>query len=185
MSFTASTIKTIAEAEIDYTLTNADVVQNINSCLIEFVEHFRKTATQTVTAVADTWNNRTSGHLAIVKVTADGDDYTGGFELSYDRSQILFDDAGTYVVTSLIIPGTLTDISDAVPVHDVFQAAIARYVGALFKLKDNDQNPDGLRMLAKAEAMIQQSSAKLFQSDKRTGIRIPIKRSAVEYRDTD
>lgn len=170
--FTAEDIKALAEAEVDDVLEDEDVVQNINSCFMEFAEQFRKTTTNHING--GEWAEHTG--LAVVKITQNGVDYTGSFELSHDRTQIYIPHPGAYVVTSLVVPELITDIMDEVPVHDVFQAGIARYVGGLFKLKDNDMNPDGIRMKTEGATMIRQAAALLSHGDRRAGMRAAIGR---------
>lgn len=174
---TGTDIKTLAEAEVDDTIETADVIQFVNSCLLEFADSFRKTSTQTITVSdATLWAARTAGHYSIVKITEDGEDYTGEFELDYDRTNIRFDAEGTFVVTSLILPAAITAITDTIAVNAVFEPAIGRYVAAFFKRKDNDQNPDGLRMAQEAEKLIQKASALIAMGDQRKGQRVAISR---------
>lgn len=178
MAFTGEDVKTMAESIIDDELIEADAVQNINQCLLDYADFFRKTATQELTVTdVDTWHARTSGHLAVLKVVdSTGDDYIGSIDFSYDRMQIRIPSIGTYTVTSLIAPTAITAITDIIPVHDLFLPGIAQYVGAYFKLKDNDQNPDGLKMEARAAAMIRKVSSLIAQGDRRQGQRVTIRR---------
>lgn len=178
MAFTGNDIKTMAEAIIDDELIEADVIQNLNQCLLDYADFFRKTATQELTVTnADSFSDRTDGHLAVLKVVdSTGKDYIGQISLSYDRSEIRIPTVGAYTITSLVAPDPITSLDDAVAVHDLFKSGIAQYVGALFKLKDNDQNPDGLKMEARASAMIKKASTLVGQGDRRQGQRVPIRR---------
>jgi hypothetical protein len=187
MSFTGTDLKTLAEAEIDDTLENTDVVQNVNACLLEFTEEFRKTATQVIT-VTDTssFTNRTDGHLSVVKITdSDDEDYSGEWELNHDRTQIRIGETGTFTVTSIITPVFIAAVTDTVGVNDAYKLGLARYIGACFKLKDNDQNPDGLRMKLEAAALIRRASSLLTSSDRRPGMRVPIERSGGKWTELD
>ena len=174
--FTADDLRVLAEAELDDALEEVDIIPNLNSAFIEFAEDFRKTETQTVNAVADEWIDRTDGHLSIVRVTYEGLEYMFDFELSYDGSQIRFKDSGLFEVTSIVAPAPITAMTDFIPVHDVFQVGLSRYLQACFKLKDNDQNEDGLRLKTEAMALIKGASALLGQGDIRQGQRVKIKR---------
>lgn len=178
MSFTGTDVKTMAESIVDDSLVSSDVIQNLNIALIEFTELFRLTAEQTITAADnDTWYTRTAGHLAILKVVdSTGADYTGQFELNYGRDKVRFLTAGTYTVTSLIAPTAITAIGNAVAVNDVFKPGLAEFIGALFKQKDNDQNPEGLKMEAKAVSMLKSASRLIGQGDRRQGQRVPFRR---------
>lgn len=183
MSFTGEDIRDIVYGEIDETLDDGEVIQHVNSCLIEFAEEFRKTDTQSI-VVTDTsaFYDRTSGHLSVVKITdSNGEDYDGEVEYSYDRSQIRFEDEGTFTVTSIVVPDAITLITDNINVNDIFKIGIARYVGAMYYLMDNDQDPDGLKMEARAIALITKASNILANTDKRLGRRLSIRRSAINY----
>jgi hypothetical protein len=178
MAFTGNDVKTMAEAIIDDELIETDAIQNLNQCLLDYADFFRKTSTQELTVTdADVWQDRTEGHLSILKVVdASGKDYIGQIELSYDRTQIRIPVVGTYTITSLVAPEAISSLDGAVAVHDLFKSGISQYVGALFKLKDNDQNPDGLKMEARASAMIKKASTLIGQGDRRQGQRVPIRR---------
>lgn len=178
MAFTGNDVKTMAEAIIDDELIEEDVIQNLNQCLLDYADFFRKTATQELTVTdAGAWQDRTEGHLAVLKVVdSSGRDYIGQIELSYDRTQIRIPVTGTFTITSLVAPEPITALDDAIGVHDLFKSGIAQYVGALFKLKDNDQNPDGLKMEARASAMIKKAASLIGQGDRRQGQRVPIRR---------
>jgi hypothetical protein len=181
--FTADDLISLIEAEIDDDMDTIDVVQNVNACLLEHCEDFRKTATQTV-VVSDSssWAARTDGHLAVVKITAGGENWTGEWELSYDRTQIRIGEAGSFVVTSIIIPPYIAAVGENISVNDVFKLGIAKYIGACFKLKDDDTNQDGLRIKSEAIGLIKKAAALLISSDKRPGGRIPAMRSAGNWR---
>ncbi len=180
MPFTGSDLKTLAQAEIDDSLEDVDIIQNVNACLLEFAELFRKTATQSIT-VTDTnaFITRTDGHLFVVKITDSvGNNYNGEWEVSHDRAQIRIGETGTFTVTSLIIPTFITAIGNTIGVHDVFRLGMSRYIGGLFKSKDNDLNPDGLRMKAEGAGLLNRASNLLVNNDRKPGQRVPTKRSA-------
>lgn len=174
--FTANDLRILAEAELDDLLEDDDILPNINSALVEFADDYRKTETQTINAVAGEWVDRTSGHLAVVHVTHDGRDYLFEIKLSYDNSQIRFKDSGLFEVTSIVAPEPVTTMTDFIPVHDVFQVGLSRYLQACFKLKDNDQNDDGMRLKTEAMALIKRASNLLGQGDIRQGQRVMIRR---------
>lgn len=174
--FTANDLRVLAEAELDDLLEDDDILPNINSALVEFADDYRKTETQTINAVAGEWVDRTSGHLAVVHVTHDGRDYLFEIKLSYDNSQIRFKDSGLFEVTSIVAPEPVTTMTDFIPVHDVFQVGLSRYLQACFKLKDNDQNDDGMRLKTEAMALIKRASNLLGQGDIRQGQRVMIRR---------
>ncbi|HWR54904.1 MAG TPA: hypothetical protein VN462_00230 [Negativicutes bacterium] len=177
MAFTGDDVKALAESFIDDSLIDTDVIENINLALLEFASSFRITGNQEVTVGdVEAWYPRTGGHLAINGVTCNGKEYMGKFELSYDRGMIRFPAAGVYVITSVAAPSPVASMEDLIGVNDVFKPGIAEYVGACFKAKDNDQNPDALRMESKAMAMISAASRLIGQGDRRQGQRVPFRR---------
>ncbi|MBT9174306.1 MAG: hypothetical protein DDT21_02720 [Syntrophomonadaceae bacterium] len=168
------------EAEIDDTLIDADIVQNVNACLLEYTEAFRQTSVQVIT-VTDTsmFIPRAAGHLAVVKITSGGKNWRGEWETTHDRTRIRIGGLGTFMVTSIVTPAFIAAVSSNIGVHAVFQLGMAKYIGGCFKLKDNDANPDGMRMKMEATMLINKASALLVSGDRRPGTRIPIGRLAV------
>jgi len=79
-------------------------------------------------------------------------------------------------VTSIVAPEPVLSMTDFIPVHDVFQVGLSRYLQACFKLKDNDQNDDGMRLKTEAMALIKRASNLLGQGDIRQGQRVMIRR---------
>jgi hypothetical protein len=168
MAFTGTDVKTLAQAEIDEALVDGDIIQNINACILEYSPLWRKTATQSITAADDaTWYARTAGHLAVISATKDSKDYSGDIYFTHDRASVRFPEAATYVLTSTILPTLMTAVADAVDVNEVYKLGIARYCQACYKLKDNDQNMDGLRLKAEAERLLQKAAILLEKGDSR------------------
>lgn len=174
--FTPNDLRVLAEAELDDLLEDADILPNLNSALVEFADDYRNIGTQTVEAVAGEWFDRDEGHLSIVSITHDGKQYAAGFGLSYDSAKISFDHSGLFAITSIVAPDPVVDMADPVPVHDIFQAGLSRYLQACFKLKDNDQNEDGMRLKTEAMALIKKASRLLGQGDMRKGLRVVMRR---------
>ena len=185
MSFTGTNIKALIENEVDETLEDNEVIFAVNACLVDLCEWFRKTATQSITvADEDDWTARTDGHLAVVRIAdSDGEDYTGEWQLNYDRSQIKIGDTGTFTVESIILPTEISAVATAIGVNDVFKVGIARYAAGVYKLKDDDENADGLRMKAEGASLVIRASSLLIDSDRRPGRRAGISRSAGDWND--
>jgi hypothetical protein len=153
-----------------------DIIPNVNSCLVEFADDFRKTGTQEIDVVAGEWYDRTDGHLSVIAVAHETNSYKGDIDVSYDGSQIRFGESGTFTVTSIIAPTLITARDDPIDVHDLFQVGMSRYLHACFKLKDNDQNPDGSRLKSEAMALIAKASMIIGRGDHRQGMRVRISR---------
>jgi len=168
---TGEEIQTLAESYIDDTIEDADAVLWINDFLREpdLIPYFRYTSTQEITVSdSETWYARTSGHLNIVEILdSDDDKYTGEYELNFDRDKIRIPDPDTYTVYSIIKPTKISALSETPVINEAFHEACSRYVAGKFKLEDNDQNPDGLRLMAEGRAMAKAASVELFRSHDR------------------
>lgn len=151
---TGTEIQTLAESYLDdEDIADADALLWINDYLAEpdlVINAFRKTSTQTlVVADSETWYARTSGHLNIVEIKdLDEDKYTGDYELNYARDYIRIPDPDTYVITSIIMPTASTALSGTPDMNVIFHRHCARYMAGKWKIKDDDTNNDGLRMVA-------------------------------------
>ena len=171
---TVEDIQTLAESYVDDTIEDADAIRWTNDFMEEavLVEVFRYTAAQSlIVADSDTWYDRTGGHLQIVEILdSDSDKYTGEYEINYDRDEIRIPDADTYTITSITLPTSVTAIANTPVINTVFHKAMATYMAGKFKLQDNDQNDDGLRLVyegigkAKAAAKLLRSHDKREQS---------------------
>jgi hypothetical protein len=73
-------------------------------------------------------------------------------------TEIKFRDAGTYEVRIRRMPVPLTDLAQTPEVHPLFHNALTFYVRGWWKMKDDDENQDGLAQIARFE----QSASKAF-----------------------
>ena len=168
---TVTEIQTLAESYLDDDIDDADALLWMNDFLDEpeLVEVFRYTATQTLVVTSDdTWYDRTVGHLAIVEIVdSEEDKYTGDFELNHDRDEIRGLPADTYTITSITVPTAVTAVGNTPVVNTVFHRAAAVYMAGKFKCKDNDQNPDGLRLIAQGMSKARSATRLLKDQDRR------------------
>lgn len=63
-------------------------------------------------------------------------------------NMIRFADPGEYYVHYKRLPKRMTGIMDTPEIHPAFHQCLVTYLIAWWKLKDDDENPDGLRHLA-------------------------------------
>jgi hypothetical protein len=173
---TGTEIQALAESYIDDSIEDGDALLWMNHFLQEpeLIDVFRETEDQELTvADADTWYARTSGHLAIVRIINDDDEvYEGKVEFDYARTQILLDTADTYTITSIVMPDALSALSGTPDVNTVFHRAMALYIAGKYKLQDNDQNADGLRLVAEGMGQARRAASLLSVQDRRQYQRI-------------
>jgi len=169
---TGTEIKALADSIVDDTIDPSDAVMWINDYVRhpDLVDKFRKTGEQEI-EVTDSraWHERTPGHLKVVDIVDDeGNGFSGGIELSHDRARIRIPRAGHFAVTSLVRPERYTNLEEEPDVNEVFHEPCAVYIAAEYKLKDNDQNPDGLRLLVEAMDKTASAATLLSVQDMRT-----------------
>ena len=71
----------------------------------------------------------------------------GGF-YPYFRTRdnmILFEHPGVYIIHYKRLPNPISGIMETPEIHPAFHQVLVTYVIAWWKLKDDDENPDGLR----------------------------------------
>jgi hypothetical protein len=170
---TGTQIQTLAETYLDGDdIEDTDALAWINDFLAEpqlVLEGFRKTGAQSLTvADSETWYGRTAGHLGIVEIQDSyNDKYVGEFELNYDRDKIRIPNPDTYAITSLLAPDALTALSQTPGISTIFHRHCARYIAGKWKLKDDDTNKDGLRMIAEGIQGTLGASRLLVDQEKR------------------
>jgi len=79
-------------------------------------------------------------------------------------SLISFDDAGIYTVFYRRLPKNITGILDTPEVHPAYHQVLVTYLIGWWKLKDDDENPDGLRNMQQFE----QDTLRVFNTLRRT-----------------
>lgn len=152
---TAQEIKAAAENYIDETIDDAEAVTAINAALDKIGDV--ALVYDTITgpeggAVAGQWYPLLDGVTYVVEVLdADGYRYEG---YRVRDSLIWFADAGTYTVHYRRLPNHISGILDTPEVHQAYHQCLVTYLIGWWKLKDDDESPDGLRHMQQFEAEV-------------------------------
>lgn len=141
---TALDIKTAAEAYIDETMDSSEAIAAINRAMGIIGDMALVTAQTSITAATDnSWVSLPDNLTNVLDVIdSDGNPY-----LAYRQfgNQIFLTDAGTYTLWYRRLPNPIQVLSDTPEIHVAYHPALVTYVIAWWKLKDDDENPDGVR----------------------------------------
>lgn len=142
---TALEIKQLAERYIEEFIEDIDAVNFLNLCLNEISDLalVYETAEGTITNPNE-WYLLPETTTNIRKVERDGKPYKH-YEILDNR--IRFKESGTYVIHYRRLPRPLQGIYDTPDVHPAFHHVLAFGLIARWKLKDDDENPDGIMHL--------------------------------------
>lgn len=83
--------------------------------------------------------------LDVMKVLDAAGDYYLGYNCQ--GNNISFADAGTYTVTYRRLPAPVSAVSDTPEVHQAFHPVLALFVASRFKSRNDDENPDSVRLM--------------------------------------
>ena len=138
-------IKIAADAYIDEAIDDPDALRAINRALSIIGDMALIDEDITITSTPDReWVQLPPEITNVVEV----EDSLGR---TYERFRvrgndlISFDKAGAYKVYYRRIPRPMTGILETPEVHPAYHQCIVTYVIAWWKLKDDDENPDGIR----------------------------------------
>lgn len=137
-------IKKEAEAYIEEFIDDPDALVFINRCLnmIGDMALIYEVVTGEIENPNE-WYELPSGLTNVRKVeTAPGRPYT---EYEVADNWIRFRHPGRYTIHYRRLPRPLKGILDTPEIHPVFHSALVTGLIALWKLKDDDENPDGVR----------------------------------------
>lgn len=144
---TGTEIKNAAEKYIEEeigAIDDTDALVAINEALRKMGDVIPGSGT--VVATADTWTAAPTGAVSIVEVNdSDGEIYTN---YRFRHAQMIFGDSDTYTVFFRKLATEITALAGTITgLHDAFKQALVTYVKAWCKLKDDEENPDGLKLL--------------------------------------
>lgn len=151
---TGSELKAQAEKYLSSTIDDADALQAINEALLWMGDLGLIYGTITVSATAGTFYTLPDELTKIIRVE-DIDNNVYYYNYRLRGNDIAFKDAGNYLILARKMSAGLSLIDDEIDVHPALQRCIIDYVRAFVKLKDDDTNPDGLRLMAKFERDVQ------------------------------
>jgi hypothetical protein len=148
---TAQEIKAAAENYIDEAIDDDEAVTAINAALSKIGDIALIYDTVVITdAVGRTWLALPQTTTYVVEVVdADGNVYDGW---RVRDNRIWFADPGTYTVHYRRLPNPISGILDTPEVHQAYHQCLVTYLIGWWKLKDDDESPDGLRNMQQFEA---------------------------------
>ncbi len=150
---TAQEIKAAAENYIDEAIDDDEAVAAINQALAKIGDVALVYDTVSITdSVGRTWLALPDATTYVVEVLdADGNVYYGW---RVRDNRIWFADAGAYTVHYRRLPNPISGILDTPEVHPAYHQCLVTYLIGWWKLKDDDESPDGLRNMQQFEAEV-------------------------------
>lgn len=156
---TGAEIRSAAQAYIDEMIEDEDALVGINAGLGglgDMALLYKSTAL--VTEADNSWSTLATDCTNVVEVrTQAGARY---MDWKQRGDKIFIRGTGSYTYHYRAIPPRLAALTAPPGVHSGFHELLATYLAGWWKLKDDDENPDGQRLMTKFE----QDRDKLFQS---------------------
>lgn len=146
---TGTQIKTLAQSYIDDTIEDTDALLWLNECLAVDLGIDARALVSTSITAADTtaWYDLPADFIAIYEVeNSDGEEYSGDYRER--NKKVRFDVTGTYTVWYWKLPTEVSALTDTPGAHTLLHRPMALFLGARFKQKDDDENPDAARLMA-------------------------------------
>ncbi len=155
---TGKQIKAAAEKYIGETIDDVDAIEGINQALVWLGDRAGLWGEITIQAAADTWYDLPNDCLGVLEVQA-----ASGQVQQFEKrdNRIRFAAGDTYTVRYRKLPPEMTALTEEPAVHKVFHRILATGLAAWWKLKDDDESADGLRLLAKFERDANEAAALL------------------------
>lgn len=144
-------IKARAEAYIGETIDDVDVLKALNEAIDEIGDlgQVYEQATSVLPFVAGTWYNLPARLTSLVEVTDEtGQPYHGWRTRD---NLICFDESGIYTIHYRRLPDHMATLTESPKLHPTYHNCLVTYLKGWAKLQDDDENPDGLRLMAKFE----------------------------------
>ena len=138
---TVGQIKSQAEAYIGETIAESDAIAAVNEALRVLGDAAEVYAQTTVTTTqANQWVTLPGTATSVVRV-----EDAQGNAVSVQRmgNQIRIAEPGTYTVMYRRMPNPVTALTDTPEVHEMLHQPIVSYVIGWWKLKEDEENPDG------------------------------------------
>jgi len=167
-------IKEAAEAYIDEFIDDPDALKAINEAIAEIGDMALMDETTTITLDKDRgWTELPEDITTVVEVEDELGNTYRGYRVR-GNNLISFNNAGTYTVYYRRIPKPISGIQETPEIHEAYHQALVTFVIAWWKLKDDDENPDGLRNIER----FKEKTLRIFNSlrRRRTPQQVPVVR---------
>lgn len=155
-------IKQAAQRYIDEMIDDEDAIEGINAGLAEIGDMALLYKTVDITTTnPKSWEDLPDDCTNVIEVVTS----TGGKYLDWKQrgDKLFIADPGTYTVHHRTVPAEIAALDTELAVHPSYQRCLVTYLAAWWKLKDDDQSPDGLRLMDRFE----RQCLRVFQSIRR------------------
>ncbi len=153
---TGNEIRAAAQAYVDELIEDEDAIRAINAGLAELGDlALIYSVTDIDAGAGKVWRDLPAGCTNVVEVYDAANKKTYGWRQR--GNQIYLVASGVHHVHYRKLPDALTDLSLAPAVHLAFHEPLVLYVAGWWKLKDDDTNTDGLRLMEKFNAAVIQA----------------------------
>lgn len=132
----------------DITADDAFITSALDAALSQLPAAAYPEAEAAVSAVAGTWYTLPTDLVEIVEIKADGAPYYGDYDFRSGR--IRFAEDGQYTVVYRKLPASISSMTDTPQVPGAYGPALACWMAGYYKCRDDDENPDGLRLKQQA-----------------------------------
>lgn len=154
---TGEQIRERVERYVDDSTDDLDALAAINEALAILGDQGLIYETLGFIADAGVWYNLPIDCTYVSHVTRSIGANTFSSYINYqiEGNSILFSDDGSYIIHYRRNPASLTSLAQSPDVHQSFHQCIVTYCKSWFKLKDDDESQDGLRLAQQWERDIQ------------------------------
>lgn len=144
---TGEQIKSAVERYVNEVIDKIDAIEGINQALGWLQDKAGLIDEVQIQAVAGTWYNLPDDCIGVLSVQG-----TNG-TAKYDKqdNSLLFYSDDTYTVRYRKIPFEIVSLTTEIPIHKAFHRVLVTGFAAWWKLREEENNADGLRLLAKFE----------------------------------
>lgn len=156
-------IKLAAEAYVDEFIDDPDALKAINEAIAEIGDMALIDEETILTSTENReWLELPDDITTVVEV----EDMTRNTYRGYrvrGNNLISFNEAGTYKVYYRRIPKPISGLNETPEIHEAYHQALVSFLIGWWKLKDDDENPDGLRNIER----FKEKSMRVFNSLRR------------------
>jgi hypothetical protein len=148
---TGTEIKTRAEAYIGETIDDVNALKALNEAIDEIGDlgQVYEQATSALPFTAGAWYNLPARMTSLVEVTDEEGKLYHGWRTR--DNLIHFNEDGIYTIHYRKLPDHMTTITDTPKLHPAYHNCLVTYLKGWTKLQDDDESPDGLRLMSKFE----------------------------------
>lgn len=150
MLMTGLEIQAAARQYADFDITDTETLAAINEGIL-WIAPYAELYNSTVIDVPDATQQYTLPDDAIAVVEVKNNDGYNITNCITRGGMITFPDTGTYTVLYKAIPVTMSSLTEEPSIHSIYHSCLATYVAAWWKMKYDETNQDGARLIVKFE----------------------------------